>query len=700
VGRYEYHDALQDGRLKSVIDPAGRRTEFSFDANGNVTSATVVGTDGSTMRNTLSFYDELNRPVRVVGPSYVDATLGNIRPVIRYAYDNLGRMTQLAAGHTTDPSGQNTAFDVAAVQNTFVHDDFGRKVRDADGLNRAWVYSYDGNNNPVSATDPRGQTTTYTWRHGHLLDSVLTHGGAQYRYARNALGQVIRAQSPAVTYDYTYDAAHRLRRVTDSRAGKTLTYTRSPGGLLNSMVDSDGNRTDYDYDAVGRLAGLWAPNGDYGSFAYDPGGRMTDKWLVSAAGGLVSTRYSYNADNTLATLTNQAGASIISSHAYGYDTLGNRSTHAQRIGAATVNYSYGYDALNRLTSIDNGNAAQLDSFGYDPLGNRTRRQTGAAAAIYAEHDAANQLTALRSGSPTGPLLASLGYDDAGNLVSRSDTGLTLTYDALNRLSQATLAGQVSQYVYDDQGRRVQKTVGGASTQFLYDGLHRVAEYGAAWGAPASQHVHGDIVDSTLIRIPAGGGSQYLHQDGLMSVVAVTNAAGAIDASQRFDAWGQRIAGAGLVPRYGFTGREPDETGLVYHRARYLDPSLGRFTQRDPIGVNGGLHAYAYVGNSPQNATDPSGNSPMHVGAAIVGGIGGLLFQAGMDLASGRLSSLGDYAGALVGGAVGGAAAVTCGPMCAGAAAGAAGNATTQAINALLNGDGVSPTSLVWCSVLE
>ncbi|MBC7994368.1 MAG: type IV secretion protein Rhs, partial [Rhizobacter sp.] len=645
VGRYEYHDALQDGRLKSTIDPLGRRNELSFDANGNVTSSTVVGSGGITTRNTLTFYDELNRPTRVVGPGYLDATLGNIRPVIRYSYDNLGRLSQLAAGRTTDLSGQNLALDVVAVQNSFVHDDFGRKVRDADGLNRAWLYSYDGQNNPVSSIDPRGQTTTYAWNHGHQLASVLDHAGNQHQYTRNALGQVTLAQSPAVAYTYVYDAAHRLRRVTDSRAGKTLTYTRSPGGLLNSMVDSDGNRTDYDYDANGRLAGLWAPNGDYAAFAYDAGGRMTDKWLAGAAGGLVSARYGYHADNTLASLSNLVGATIVSSHTYGYDTLGNRSTHTERIGATTVNYVYGYDALNRLSSVDNGTAAQLESFGYDPLGNRTRRQTGSAAAIHALYDAANQLTELHSGSTTGPLLASLGYDDAGNLVSRSDTGLALAYDALNRLNQATLGGQVSQYAYDDQGRRVQKTVGGNSTQFLYDGLHVVAEYGAGWGTPASQYVHGEVIDSNLIRIPASGSSQYLHQDGLMSVVAVTNSAGSTDASQRFDAWGQRIASSGLVGRYGFTGREPDETGLVYHRARYLDPSLGRFTQRDPVGVNGGLHAYAYVGNSPQNATDPSGNTPMHVGAAIVGGIGGLLFQAGMDLASGRMSSLGDYAGA-------------------------------------------------------
>lgn len=694
VGRFEYHDAQQDGRLHRFIDPLGRRIELQYDANGNVTSSTVVGSDGSTTRNTLTSYDELNRPTRVLGPVYLDATLGNVRPVVRYRYDNLGRLEQVAAGHNGDAGGHDPSLDVVTVLNTFGYDDFGRRVRDADGLDRAWTFSYDAQNNPVRSVDPRGQVTTYNWLHGHLLDSVIDHAGVRHQYTRNALGQIVTAQSPAVTYAYEYDAAHRLLRVTDSRGGKSLRYSRSPGGLLNTMVDSDGNRTDYDYDANGRLAGLWAPNGDYASFAYDAGGRMTHKWLASAGGALVSTQYGYNADNTVASVSNLAGASVVSSHAYSYDALGNRSGHQERVGSTTTNYSYGYDALNRLVSVDNGNASQLETFGYDPLGNRTWRRTGLGVPVHGLYDAAQQLIEQRSGSATGPLLASFGYDGAGNMVSRSDTGLSLAYDALNRLTQATVGGQISTYAYDDQGRRVHKTVGESTLNFLYDGLHIVSEYGADWGAPASQHVHGEVIDSHLIRIPSSGGSQYLHQDGLMSVVAVSNAAGGIDASQRFDGWGQRIAGSGLTPRFGFTGREPDETGLVYHRARYLDPSLGRFTQRDPIGLNGGLHAYAYVGNSPQNAIDPSGNSPMHVGAAIVGGLGGLLIQAGMDLANGSLSSLGDYAGALVGGAVGGAAAVSCGPMCAGAAAGAAGNATTQAINALLNGDGVSASSLV------
>jgi RHS repeat-associated protein len=100
--------------------------------------------------------------------------------------------------------------------------------------------------------------------------------------------------------------------------------------------------------------------------------------------------------------------------------------------------------------------------------------------------------------------------------------------------------------------------------------------------------------------------QYYHQDGLGSVVALSTPAGATEATQRFDAWGNKTVGAGTIPLYGYTGREPDATGLTYYRARYYDPTVGRFTQRDPIGLSGGINLYAYVNNNPVNATDPSG----------------------------------------------------------------------------------------------
>jgi RHS repeat-associated protein len=57
----------------------------------------------------------------------------------------------------------------------------------------------------------------------------------------------------------------------------------------------------------------------------------------------------------------------------------------------------------------------------------------------------------------------------------------------------------------------------------------------------------------------------------------------------------------------FTGRFYDEeSGLYYYRARYYDPTLGRFLQRDPLGYRAGPTLYAYVDNNPWQSADPAG----------------------------------------------------------------------------------------------
>jgi len=57
----------------------------------------------------------------------------------------------------------------------------------------------------------------------------------------------------------------------------------------------------------------------------------------------------------------------------------------------------------------------------------------------------------------------------------------------------------------------------------------------------------------------------------------------------------------------YTGRENDQTGLFYYRARYYSPTLQRFISEDPSGFGGGdVNLYAYVTNGPTNFMDPQG----------------------------------------------------------------------------------------------
>ena len=105
---------------------------------------------------------------------------------------------------------------------------------------------------------------------------------------------------------------------------------------------------------------------------------------------------------------------------------------------------------------------------------------------------------------------------------------------------------------------------------------------------------------------------YPHHDHLGSPVAATDASGAVSWREDRTPFGeQRQSPAGNADDIGFTGHIDDAaTGLTYMQARYYDPVIGRFLSADPVGfAHGGptyFNRYAYVGNDPINATDPTG----------------------------------------------------------------------------------------------
>src|SRR5581483_6596569 len=107
-----------------------------------------------------------------------------------------------------------------------------------------------------------------------------------------------------------------------------------------------------------------------------------------------------------------------------------------------------------------------------------------------------------------------------------------------------------------------------------------------------------------------GRSFYLF-DALGSPVALTAADGSTRARYRLDAWGNTRSEAGSSwNRFSFTGYEKDESGLLYAKARFYDPELGRFDSEDPVdGLFANppsLHKYLYAFDDPTVYTDPNG----------------------------------------------------------------------------------------------
>jgi RHS repeat-associated protein len=129
------------------------------------------------------------------------------------------------------------------------------------------------------------------------------------------------------------------------------------------------------------------------------------------------------------------------------------------------------------------------------------------------------------------------------------------------------------------------------------------------------------VDQVYSRTETAG-THSVVRDGLGSTLALLDSSGTTQTEYTYEPFGNTSSGgAASTNSSQYTGRENDGTGLYYYRARYYSPTLQRFISEDPIGFAGGdLNLYAYVSNSPCNATDPTGEW-----ALVVGCVSGIAF---------------------------------------------------------------------------
>jgi len=178
--------------------------------------------------------------------------------------------------------------------------------------------------------------------------------------------------------------------------------------------------------------------------------------------------------------------------------------------------------------------------------------------------------------------------------------------------------------YHDVGQTQRRRAGGTNFHDDFLGVAVIQE-GLLFNTFVTRDNRGNLVG-----LRTGSGYYYLF-DGLGSVVALTDAAGKVVNRYAYDPYGNRLASGtseSVANPFQFTGGYRDTTGFYKFGTRYYDASVGRWTQRDPSGIDG--NAYAYAANDPVNFVDPSGGKGEDVSAGEY--VGGCLVNAAIDAA--------------------------------------------------------------------
>ena len=486
---------------------------------------------------------------------------------MRLGYDADGNETSVtdADGHTTTSS-----FDA-----------FGDKIATTDPGGRVTSYAVDAAGRLVSSTDPRGAILTTAYDAAGQVT-----GGATGSRTYDAAGELTSLVDGTGTTTYSYDMAGRITQV--AAPNGTIGYSYDIDGRRIQMTLPGPNPITYTYDGAGNLkseAGL----GQTVAFTYDTDGGVA---TVARSNGTTTT-YGYDGNQYINSVVTTNGATTLGSFAYRRDADGNPTSLTTPAGVT----SYAYDKLDRLLSAT-GPAATSFAYAYDAAGNLTSSTVGGLTTLMS-YDTSGRLTLAGSNAVT--------EDGAGNVTSIGSD--TFAWDTRDELTSSTVGGRAATYAYDGNGLRAATT--GPVTANLWDEVDPQTGQLAALPQLASDGTDTFLSGNgqVLNQVAAGAGTWYVP-DALGSTEATTGPAGTVTGTTTYTPYGGTASTSGTQAAFGFTGEVQDPTGLVYLRARYLDPAVGQLLSADAVQPNAlgtpGYNRYAYAADDPVRLTDPSG----------------------------------------------------------------------------------------------
>ncbi|NEW04693.1 RHS repeat-associated core domain-containing protein [Paenibacillus sp. SYP-B3998] len=158
----------------------------------------------------------------------------------------------------------------------------------------------------------------------------------------------------------------------------------------------------------------------------------------------------------------------------------------------------------------------------------------------------------------------------------------------------------------------ERTENGQATRYYWDGSQVIAEGNVVGGVATlkARYIRGQ----GLVAREDGQGKAYYLQNGHGDVVNLMDSTGKTKLnSYSYDIFGNIVSQTENLPQpFKYSGEMMDDkVGLQYLRARWYDPSMGRFIQEDsymgqidnPLSLN----LYTYVGNNPLTRIDPTGH---------------------------------------------------------------------------------------------
>ncbi|MCY1020499.1 RHS repeat-associated core domain-containing protein [Pyxidicoccus sp. MSG2] len=644
-----------------------------YNGLGQLAEVRTPNPRGGTRPVTTAYqYDLLGRTVRVTKPdgnTLITSYEGRPEGIWTRTVDEKGNVRRLlvdANGRTVRSEDEKQPGVVVAT--TYEYGPFGLLRRSLDEDGNAVVMEYDRWGRSTRQVDPdSGEDITRYNAFGDVVETRDGNGDVTV-YEPDVLGRVVHLTGPDGESVFQWDqGAHSLGRLTGSTRkgdptttlddisvvhtfdalGRPSTETWSVGGpggtapqvhvfeqsydatygrpLQVTYPDVNGHRLKVEYgytDWSGRLNVVKEPGASgrvyWRADAVTPSGQLAQETY----GNGVVTRRLYDVQGRLRFIDSklQPGGTPIQGLAYTYEANGNLRGRFDRLSKTSEDFAY--DALDRLTrwTVTQACRTSVLEYGYDDLGNllsRTVPQGTGVAGTYT-YGAGTAGPHAVTGSSEG----TYHYDDAGNQVEAP--GRQVQYTGFRLPASVTDGALTVSFRYDAHNRRTVKTGSDGSVTMYLGGLYerRKAPDGTVTHMFQVMGARRSVAQVQWKEVGATVEEQwlYLHPDHLGSVETVTDATGAVVGRSKYEPFGQRrrpddltvpqTAVSGTV-RNGFTGHEhDDELRLINMRGRMYDPQLGHFLSPDPFVqaplFSQSFNRYSYVFNNPLRFTDPSG----------------------------------------------------------------------------------------------